>query len=175
MMIFSTKGPILLSNYQWLLSGGCALIYKILSICLLRCSHAQLASVCYGVPQNSMFCSFSFITSIYLLFLGLLQRRLGFSFYFYTDNTQIYMSCSPLFFHFVMSLWLFSNILKITHKKTKVLLVGFPVVVAQCRTIALILNLDGSIITSSDCVENLGVNLANSISFKGHIKYVSKL
>lgn len=59
----------------------------------------------------------------------------------------------------------FSNLLKTNHDKTIVLLIGFPDVVANYKTLALTLNLCGSIITYPELVKNLGIIFNSSFFF----------
>lgn len=106
--------------------------------------------------MGSVLWSFSFHS--YLMPLGLLLRGLGLFFYFYANDTRIYLSCSSslsidtldtiINAYFIIQLWFFFSLLKINHEKTKVLLVDSPPgdckVIFVCKALVPSLKLSGS-------------------------------
>ena len=132
-----------------------------------------------GVPQGSVLAPILF--TLYIKPLTSIISNLGFSYHFYADDVQFYVTfdadktldanvltkCLK-----AVEQWLCCNKLKLNNKKTQCILFGRTC--KQSSSIANAFNTVDIPLTSSICVKNLGVLLDSNLSMEGQIKSIIK-
>lgn len=118
---------------------------------------------------------------IYLLPICEIIRRHGLFFHSYVDDIQLYISTEPSYHLPPQSLtnclleiktWMTTNLLKLHSNKTELMVVAPKALLKKVGD--LLLTIDGSTITPSPLVRNLGIILDSTLSFQNHIKSVAK-
>ncbi len=118
---------------------------------------------------------------IYLLPLGNIFSKFGIKFHCYADDTQLNVSTKPdsilptvcltNCLHEIKS-WFSANFLKLNGSKTQVLLIGTNS--SLSRSCSFSLSIDGSSVSPSRQVRNLGVIFDSTLSFEAHINSIAR-
>ena len=116
--------------------------------------------------------------------MGIILRKLGFSFHFYADDTQIYISVTYANLqnqitvlkegYKIINDFLSANFLKLNHDKSELILIGKPHLVSKIKNSVQSISLGDAIVKFSSTVKNLGVTFDESLSFRQHINEISK-
>ena len=126
----------------------------------------QLYSVCSCVWGSALG---PLLFRLYMLPLATLMESLGFSYHFYDDDTQIYLSFFSATIDILqtgynkISDWLSSNFLKLNHNKTEILLIGSSSYTETLLSHTLTLQLGPSTLSIKSLVKNIGVTFVNAL------------
>lgn len=132
----------------------------------------------WGVPQGSVMGPVLF--SIFINYLPTIPKWC--KVILYADDTTLIISCYPWEVFKTIELlefdianiikWLNVNFLEINPSKTEVIVLGTPIKVKRIGTIRV--KVGGLIIESQECVKILGCLIDNTLSFKNHVKFMTR-